>query len=331
MSKTLATVLMPVFNAELYIRDAIESILNQTYKDFIFLIINDGSSDKSEEIILSYKDSRIKYLKNEKNLRLVATLNKGLDIIDTKYMIRMDADDISHPQRIEKLIQFMEANPDVGVCGSYIKTFGEDNHIWKYKLTDEEIKAGILFKSSMPHATCIFRMEVLKKYQIKYQEDFIHMEDKLMWFNTFKLTKFANIPETLFYYRIHQKSVSNLYKQTKSDMLIDYYKYAFKTLGYNISAEKITSFIDLRISKKLNKNSLKLIKEFLNDLLSNNKQTKLFNEKYFKAEIDKLKRKIFYDLVKLRHFLKATKWMLNFNKIKVTDITFLLGSIIRKK
>ena len=107
----LITVLMPVYNGEKYLQQAIESILKQTFTDFEFLIINDGSTDNSENIILSYDDSRIRYIKNEENLRLIRTLNKGIELAKGKYIARMDCDDISLPYRFEKQLKEFQNNP----------------------------------------------------------------------------------------------------------------------------------------------------------------------------------------------------------------------------
>ena len=98
----LISVIMPVYNGERFLRQAVDSILSQTFKDFELIIINDGSSDSTEDIILSYKDKRIRYVKNEKNLRLIKTLNKGLELASGQFVSRMDADDVAHPLLFEK-------------------------------------------------------------------------------------------------------------------------------------------------------------------------------------------------------------------------------------
>ena len=114
------SVIMPVYNTkEKFLREAVESILNQTFTDFEFIIINDGSDSITEDIILSYKDLRIKYLKNEQNLGIVQSLNKAVKTAKGKYIARMDADDISMPHRLEKQYEFMENHPQCGVCGTY--------------------------------------------------------------------------------------------------------------------------------------------------------------------------------------------------------------------
>jgi glycosyltransferase involved in cell wall biosynthesis len=112
------TVLMSVFNGERFLRGAIESILSQTYKDFEFLIIDDGSTDASTNIIASYRDSRIRSLRSERNLGLAASLNQGLASSTGQYVARMDADDISLPNRLARQVGFMQTHPHVGACGT---------------------------------------------------------------------------------------------------------------------------------------------------------------------------------------------------------------------
>ncbi len=112
---------MSVYNGDMYLKEAIESILNQTFTDFEFLIINDGSIDKSEKVIKSYSDKRIRYYKNSKNLGLAASLNKGVGLSKAKYLARMDGDDVSYPNRLEKQVNFMDVNPEIDVCGTWVK------------------------------------------------------------------------------------------------------------------------------------------------------------------------------------------------------------------
>jgi len=116
VKNSLVTVLMPVYNGEKYLNEAIDSILNQTYTNFEFLIINDGSTDRSVEIIKGYNDSRIKLIHNKKNMGLVYTLNRGLALALGKYIVRMDADDISLPNRFKLQLDFMEINTEVALC-----------------------------------------------------------------------------------------------------------------------------------------------------------------------------------------------------------------------
>ena len=124
MQSPTISIVMPVYNCENYLHEAIKSILEQTYTDFEFIIINDGSEDNSEDIILSYADPRIIYIKNDKNMKIVKTLNKGISLSRGKYIARMDADDICYRDRLEKQLSFMEKHKDIDLCGSYAQNFG---------------------------------------------------------------------------------------------------------------------------------------------------------------------------------------------------------------
>ncbi|HGF9542707.1 TPA: glycosyltransferase family 2 protein, partial [Acinetobacter baumannii] len=114
----LVSVVLPAYNAELYLKEAIDSVLSQTFTDFELIILNDGSIDRTEEIILSYNDSRIVYVKNEKNLGLIGTLNKGINLAKGKYIARMDADDICLPERFKKQVDFLEKNNEIDLIGT---------------------------------------------------------------------------------------------------------------------------------------------------------------------------------------------------------------------
>ena len=125
MTKPMVSVVMPVYNGSKYLKEAIDSILNQTFTNFELIIINDGSTDNSEDIIFSYQDRRIYYLKNEHNKGICITLNRGLDNARGKYIARMDCDDISMPQRLAKQVNYLERHRDVGALGTDIITFGK--------------------------------------------------------------------------------------------------------------------------------------------------------------------------------------------------------------
>ncbi len=199
----MISVVMPVYNGDKYLHEAIESILNQTYTDFEFIILNDGSADKTEEIILSYDDPRIVYVKNEENLQIAKTLNKGIALAQGKYIARMDADDISLPERFEKQIKIMEENPEVGVCGTWLKTFGGKEEIWNMPVSNEEIMMNMLFESSLMHPTVFIRKSVLLPFVQVYDQAFNKVEDYELWIRLSKKTRFKNIPEVLLNYRIN--------------------------------------------------------------------------------------------------------------------------------
>lgn len=205
MKNPKISVLMPVYNTEKFLKEAIDSILNQTFEDFEFLIINDASTDNSKNIILSYDDKRIRYFKNIKNLGVARTLNKGLRLAKGKYIARMDADDRALPSRLEKQVAYMDAHPEISVCGTWLKAiFDTKSKIWKVPTTHDEIRSLMLFHDAVFHPTVMMRMEIIKKYNFQYKLTFPCAEDYDLWMRMIGHSRFANIPEVLLLRRIHQ-------------------------------------------------------------------------------------------------------------------------------
>src|SRR5690554_4847317 len=203
------TILMPVYNAELYLRQAVDSILNQTLTDFEFLIINDGSTDSSLEILNSYTDSRIRII-NQENVGVAKALNTGLDHAKGKYIVRMDADDISYPERVEVLYRFMLENPEYVGVGSNVNCIDKDgDFIFQFinsSVTDEQIRASFLKVNPFIHPAMIFlKDEALAagKYPI-----LLNFEDYGLWGNLLKRGKMYNLPQILMDYRFSPASVS---------------------------------------------------------------------------------------------------------------------------
>lgn len=238
------SVLMPVYNTEEeYLREAIESILSQDFEDFEFLIINDGSQNNAEKVILSYEDERIKYHKNEKNLGLIDTLNKGLELATGEYIARMDSDDVSLPERFKKQVAFLDENSDVDVLGTWFNCFPR-NRVIKSFTNDKDIKECLLVNSNIiGHPTVMFRRTIMDRFGAKYDKKAIYAEDYALWLSLLDKVKFANIPEILLNYRIHDKNVSktNAVKQcliAKKQMVIAQGKY------FNINSKPMTDLIN---------------------------------------------------------------------------------------
>ncbi len=213
------TVLMSAYNAETFIGEAIESILDQTFTDFEFIIVNDGSKDSTREIIQSYrnKDGRIKVLNNRVNKGLIYSLNRGLNEAGGKYIARMDADDISLPNRLETQVSFMESHDEVGVSSAWMKTFGEGKEtVWQSPQDHEEIMATLFCNNCLWHPVAIIRKDILDEYSLRYDPDYPKAEDYKLWLDIAKHKKLANIPEILHRYRIHDRQKTRLDSKSKS-------------------------------------------------------------------------------------------------------------------
>lgn len=205
------SVLLPAYNAESTIAEAIQSIIDQTYKDWELYVINDGSEDQTEEVILSFKDNRIRYLKNDRNMGLIYTLNRGLAIAGCKYIARMDADDICMSTRFEKQVLYLELHPEVVICGTQIEYFGtKSNNYTKlfFPTKDKELKEMLAVSTCFAHPTIMMRRKVMVDNKIQYDYNYKNAEDYCMWIEMMKFGKFANLDEPLLQYRISDTQVS---------------------------------------------------------------------------------------------------------------------------
>lgn len=206
--KELLTVLLPVYNSERFLKQAIDSVLTQSFQDFILLIINDGSIDKSKDIIMGYNDERIEYIENESNIGLVKTLNKGLSLVKTKYVARMDADDICNSDRFEIQINYLEKNSTIALVGGWATVINEENRTVgkiKYPSDDITIRTSLLFSNMFIHSSIMLRYELIK--DLKYDESHIATEDFGLWAKISQNNSIANLQHFLIEYRINTKGI----------------------------------------------------------------------------------------------------------------------------
>ncbi len=209
ISTPLVSVILPVYNGEAFLREAIESILNQTYQPIELIVIDDGSTDNTPTILKDY-EGKIRHYR-QSNQGLVKTLNLGLSLANGKYIARMDADDISHPQRLEKQINYLEANPDVNLLGTscyYINFNGKIIGRGQVPRTNGGIKWVLLFASPFIHPSVIIKKDFIFNNGLLFNEKFPYAEDYELWGRILKNSKAANLPEPLISYRIHQKNIS---------------------------------------------------------------------------------------------------------------------------
>jgi glycosyltransferase involved in cell wall biosynthesis len=201
------TVLLPVFNAEPFLREALDSIMAQSFSDFEILAIDDGSRDQSARILASYGDPRLRIIRHGANLGLVASLNEGLADAKGEYIARMDADDISLPARFDKQVRFLDSNPDIGLCGTWARRFGEDRRIMAGPAESAMIRCELLFQSAFVHPSVMMRRGALSDHSLTYRRS-AHTEDIELWQRVVEAFPVANIPRILLKYRVHAASVT---------------------------------------------------------------------------------------------------------------------------
>lgn len=209
------SVLMPVFNGEKYLAEAIESLLKQSFTDFELLIINDCSTDQTENIVLSQTDSRIRLVRNSENLGLAASLNKGMALAKGEYVARMDCDDQCLPERLAEQVAFLDQNPDIHICGTWVQAFRENwEMLWEYPTDPDHIRCQMLFNCCLAHPSIMIRKETWQNLGLAYDPTFRYGEDYELWLRENLRIRFANIPKVLLRYRLHQKQMS----KTQTDL-----------------------------------------------------------------------------------------------------------------
>jgi glycosyltransferase involved in cell wall biosynthesis len=293
MSSALVSVLMPVYNAGDFVKGSIESILKQSYSNFELIIINDGSTDTSEEIILSIKDPRIQYFKNESNLGLIKTLNKGIDLCKGEYIARIDADDISLPERLKKQIEFMEKNREVGVCGSDYIHFGKGKQMVLTAHHEHDwILGWMLFNSSVVHPALMIRTSVIKNENPYFNSDYKHVEDYELWSRLIFKVKFADVPETLLKYRIHASQVSRQYRNEQIENGNKVRRNLLENAGFKFGEREFKVHCLLGNSQIITSlNDLAVLSVWFSKMLEQNKKINLIDQ----AILEKILAKQWYD------------------------------------
>lgn len=235
------TVLMPVYNAERFLREAIDSILSQSFKPFEFLIIDDGSTDRSVEIVESYRDPRIRFVRNPANLGITPTLNRGIKMATCELIARMDADDVSHPQRLQKQFAYMKRNPDCALLSTWARVVSEENKFIRLeRYRSNFYYYNLTFECWMYHPTIMFRKQAVEQigmYAMPYSEDY-----DLFWRMS---TRFpiANIPEALVDYRISKTSLNTVLKKTEYEIANE--QNVLRNIRYYMGSDYVVPHISL--------------------------------------------------------------------------------------
>lgn len=290
-SDPTVTVLMPLYNGAHYIREAVESILRQTWKDFELLIIDDGSTDVGPDIVSAMPDERIVLLRNSRNIGVAATLNRGLDIARGHYIARMDADDISLPDRLESQVRFMDEHPDVGISGGWVRLFGggELPYTCRVPSSSQDVAAYMLFENSLWHVTAIMRRDVLRRASLSYNPVFSRSEDYDLWTRAGQHFALANIDQILVKVRRHKQSVtrSNWDEMTKQTEIIQ--ERLLQEVGLKLTSPEVAFHHRVGRGYRLEKpEHVSHAEKWLLGLLSANQKSLVYDDTSLKQVIGKV-------------------------------------------
>ena len=236
------SVLMPVYNCTLYIRDAIESVLSQTFVDFELIIIDDCSTDTTLQLCNVFTDERIIVIAKDENSGCANSLNYGLSIARGTYIARMDGDDICMPERFEKQIAFLEANSDIILCGTAYGVIGQKG-ILLVPETHEEIKMKLLSGNCIVHPSVMFRKDILAAHNVRYDQVMEPAEDYDLWVRLSSIGKLHNLRECLLQYRVHDSQVSVIRNEKQNQVANQVRLKLLQVVGAEISASESTVYI----------------------------------------------------------------------------------------
>lgn len=236
MKRPLISVLLPAYNAEKTIKEAIDSIVSQTYNNWELIAVDDGSTDSTPIIIQAYNDSRIKYFCNNQNLGLIKTLNRGIELCKGKYIARMDSDDISSPDRFEKQVSYMEKHCETIICGSVIRAFGvkgekKINRIVKYLEHDKDIKKSLVYSCCFAHPSVMIRSNIFEKSSIRYNENYPYAEDYKLWIDLMDYGEYHNLQEVLLNYRLSDSQMTQVDKYSHPAVIQCRWEYLSNSMG----------------------------------------------------------------------------------------------------
>jgi glycosyltransferase involved in cell wall biosynthesis len=280
------TVCMPVHNGEPYLREAIESILNQTFGDWELLVMLDGCTDKSLDIVKSFSDPRIAIVENERRVHAVA-VNQGIDMARGEFWAIMDSDDISLPRRLEAQFNLLQSNPALGGCGVWVRTIGDDpGHVWQYPTEPEQIASCLLFEMPLAHPSVMVRTSLLRQHTLRYLADFTFADDWEFIQRASQAFPFSNVPEILFLYRLRFTSLSRSAPASSARELRKIDITRLRELGISPAERELDVHRGLALSREpVDKRFVVDADVWLQRLLSSNNVASVYPEKGFERFI----------------------------------------------
>lgn len=218
------TIAIPVYNDAKFLHEALDSIFAQTFSDFELLVVDDGSTDATLSILTSYSDKRLRIIRHEANQGRPFARNTALNAANGEYLAWMDGDDTCHAQRIEKQVAFLDAHAEIDICGCDLQCFHERKNIVYYPHTTEQVRAGIIWDSTIPNAASCMRLSSVRKARLRYREDQLRVEDYSFWLDALlgASLRAVNIPDVLFHWRYFHRPTSMAYHALAARHVLSY-------------------------------------------------------------------------------------------------------------
>lgn len=295
------TVLMPTYNVAPYVKEAIASVLRQTYTNFELLVIDDCSTDDTVSVVRSINDPRIRIVQNEKNVGLAENLNRGLSHITTEYVARMDGDDIAEPFWLKKEVAILDANPEIGICSGGFERFGTVKSLVRFPERHEDCLANMLFECSVIVPT--FRMSLYHNHGLRYSTEAFPAEDYRFWAECLRVTRIYNIQETLFHYRMHPTQICTARREEQQRKVAQVRRYMLEWLSEDFTEEEKTYYTGQFMTPQIaSKQDYQERKAFCRKMIEKNRSVGHFSEEALRRRLDKHLRLTLYSTIVERYF-----------------------------
>ena len=277
---------MPVYNGEKYIAQAIDSVLSQSFRDFELIVIDDGSTDKSAEIVGSYSDKRVRYVANQVNLGLASARNRAIEVANSDYLAWLDSDDISLPDRLNKQVALLDRHPGIGLCGTWVRTLGlGSEQIWQYPSDPMFVRARMLFDDPLATSAAMVRRSCLAMDGLRFDARFPPAEDYDLWERISRNSGVCNIAEVLTLYRVHPNQISTIKHEQQKKSVWEIQLRLLRQLHLAPSEEERSLHLDLGVGWNFptDEVQLDLTEDWLNKLANANDKNTVFPRDGFRA------------------------------------------------
>lgn len=281
------SVIMAVHNGLPYLEEAVGSILGQRLADFEFIVVEDGSTDGSAAWLATQQDSRLRLVSNPQQMGLTRSLNKALENAECKYVARMDADDISHPKRLEAQVAYLQQHPKVDVLGTWARTLGKrPEQTWRYPQADAEIRCELLFHSVLVHSSVMWRRETFERHKLAYGAQITRAQDYELWARAADRVRFANLGQVLVRYRVHPDQVGRVQGEEQQAVAASVRLRQLRALGLQPSREEIELHNEISQWRfPVDEHGLNGLETWLLKVLAANEEKGLFPKRAFQRAL----------------------------------------------
>jgi glycosyltransferase involved in cell wall biosynthesis len=282
MTYDLVSVLMPAFNAQAYVRQAIDSVLAQTYGHLELIVINDGSTDSTADIVASIADPRLRLFSNSENAGLAATRNRALGLAQGSFIAWLDSDDMSHPQRLARQVSCLQGNPSLGVCGAWVHTIGAgQGEKWRFPTRPANAHARMIFDNPVATSAVTMRracLDVISRPEV-FDATMAPAEDYDLWERLASSWGFSNLPRVLTSYRLHSMQTSVTQGSRQRDAVARIQVRLLSHLGLEVTPEQLDLHLRLGVDwgRSIASHDLPAVRRWLTELETANESTRYFD------------------------------------------------------